>query len=144
MRVHATIAALVSLAASPAQAHRGHDALSTVTIDAKGGVTVVHRFEAHDIEPALSTIAPDAQASLDDPDAVAALVRYLSRRFSIADKQGTVTLTPSSRDIGAAQVTFSFTGKLRGSPKSISISSRILSDVYAKQVNQVNIRHRGQ
>ncbi len=44
---------------APAQAHRGHDSLAVVTL-ADGSVTVSHRFEAHDIEPALAKIAPGA------------------------------------------------------------------------------------
>jgi len=65
--------AAVSLALTPlpAAAHRGHGALSVVEIDVKSGeVRVSHRVATHDAEPALALIAPDAQTSLDDPDAV--------------------------------------------------------------------------
>ena len=73
------VAALVGALASPALAHRGHAGLTVVEIDpASGAVSVVHRFAAHDVEPALVSIAPEAQPSLDDPRAVA----DLEKRFS--------------------------------------------------------------
>lgn len=132
--------AVLCLLAAPAEAHRGHDALTTVTIDAKGGIIVAHEFEAHDIEPALSQIAPDAQPSLDDPEAVAALVSYLARRFTIADQKGAIALKPIRQEIGAERVSVSFAGRLRASPKTLVVSSCILLDVYPRQINQVNVR----
>jgi len=64
-------AACLVLAPLPAAAHRGHGVLSVVEIDAKtGGIRVSHRIPTHDVEPALAQIAPDAQTSLDDPEAV--------------------------------------------------------------------------
>ena len=52
------IAALILLPVSPAWAHRGHGSLSVVEVDAvTGKVTVSHRLEAHDTEPALALVA---------------------------------------------------------------------------------------
>ncbi len=63
-----------ALAPLPAVAHRGHGAMSVVDIDVRSGeVRVSHRVATHDAEPALALIAPDAQTSLDDPEAVEAV-----------------------------------------------------------------------
>lgn len=62
MRGLRLIAGALALAAAAtftpqAGAHRGHDAMSVVTLADNGAVTVSHRFEAHDLEPALAEIA---------------------------------------------------------------------------------------
>lgn len=130
----------LALLAAPASAHRGHDALTVVTLGAANAVTVSHRFEAHDIEPALGAIAPDAQASLDDPDAVRALVAYLGRRFVLSDAKGAVALTPGKVDVDAQEVRVAFTGHVRPGTKALTVRSSVLRDVYPRQVNQIEIR----
>ena len=53
-------AALIAGMASPALAHRGHGGLTVIEIDpGSGAVSVSHRFAAHDVEPALPSIAPE-------------------------------------------------------------------------------------
>lgn len=139
-RIGRLLVAAIVVAAAPAHAHRGHDALSVVTVDARGGVTVSHRFEAHDLEPALAEIAPGAQASLDDPAAIDALVAYLGRNFSVAGERGAIALAPGEIDIGASQVRIAFTGRAAAAPARLTVTSRLLTDIYPGQVNQVNVR----
>lgn len=133
----------MAVAAGPANAHRGHDALTLVTIAPSGAVTVSHRFEAHDIEPALAAIAPDAQTSLDDPEAVRALLLYVVRRFTLVVDGTPVELLPGKPELGASEVRLPFAGVIPRGAKQLRIGSRILSDVYPGQVNQVNIRAGG-
>lgn len=136
----ARLLAAAILLAAPAHAHRGHDALSVVTVEANGGVTVSHRFEAQDIEPVLGQIAPDAQPSLDDPQAVAAFVAYLGRNFAMTSEHGPVALTPGEIEVGPAQIRIAFTGRIARPPSRLTVRSGILTDVHARQVNQVNVR----
>lgn len=126
----------------PASAHRGHATLSVVEIDAaSGSVRVEHRLEGHDVEPALWLIAPKAQASLDDADALAALVAYLGRRFTLADAAGRrIALTPTTSDLASDSVRFVFSGKLALPAKDLLVDSAIFRDVYPDQENQVNVR----
>ena len=138
MRWRPLVAAL--LLAAPAQAHSGHDALTLVVIDKVGAVTVTHRFEASDIEPALAEIAPAAQPSLDDPQAVAALVAYAGRNFALAGPRGPIALTPGKHDIGASEVRLVFTGRTAAPLTSLVVTSGLLHDIYGKQVNQVMVR----
>lgn len=138
----ATMLAMVSLAPQ-AVAHRGHDAMSVVTFGPEGQVTVSHRFEAHDLEPALAEIAPNAQTSLDDPDAIAELKTYLLAHFAMQADGVAVPLTVASIDIGVRDVRVDYAGTVAGRPKAVALKSTILRDIYPRQVNQVSVR-RGQ
>ena len=133
-------AALAGAALSPASAHRGHDALTVVTVGAGGTLTVSHRFETSDIEPALGEIAPNAQPSLDDPDAVEALVAYLQRHFAVSSERGPIVLAPDKTDLGASEVRISFTGSAGRPFRRLTVHGDLLSDIYPDQVNQVHIR----
>ena len=87
-------AALIAALATPAIAHRGHAGLTVIEIDpVSGAVSVTHRFAAHDVEPALPSIAPEAQPSLDDPRAVADLEAHLGARFRLSIDGADVPVT---------------------------------------------------
>ena len=139
-------AASALLAPLPAAAHRGHGALSVVEIDGKtGAVTVSHRIPAHDAEPALAVIAPDAQASLDDPDAVTALKAYMAKQFCVAVDGEIVQLTLKDLTLGADEVRFEYAGKVAPAKVTakVGIKAAMFSDIYGDEVNQVNIRRLG-
>lgn len=124
--------------AVPAGAHRGQASLSVVAIDDKGGVTVTHRFAAHDVEPALVKIAPDAQPSLDDAEAVEALVAYVGRRFGV---QGAV-LTLKSKVLAGDDVTMVFAGRMAKSAK-VSVRADFFGETHPGHSAQVNVRRGG-
>jgi hypothetical protein len=128
------------LLVAPARAHRGHDALSVIVLEPDGRVRVSHRLEASDLEPALLSIAPEAQPSLDDPDAVAAVIAYLARRFQLTIDDRPVVLVAAGTQLEGAIVQFDFVGRTRGSPKQLTIASQLLTDIHPRQVNQVNVR----
>ncbi len=139
-------AAGLVLAPLPAAAHRGHGALSVVEIDAKtGAVTVSHRIPAHDAEPALAVIAPEAQASLDDPDAVEALKTYMAKQFCVAIDGKIVELTLKDLTLGADEVRFEYAGRI--APKDVAarigVKAAMFADIYGDEVNQVNVRRLG-
>ncbi|WP_297507855.1 DUF6702 family protein [uncultured Caulobacter sp.] len=139
-------AASLALAPLPAAAHRGHGALSVVEIDARSGaVTVSHRVPTHDAEPALALIAPDAQASLDDPEAVEALKRYVAKRFSVTVNDSPIALTLKDMTLGADEVRFEYAGKIAPGEASgaVAVTAAMFADIYGDEVNQVNVRRRG-
>lgn len=140
-RVLAIAVAAAGLVLAPqAGAHRGHDAMSVVTLEPDGQVTVSHRFEAHDLEPALAEIAPDAQTSLDDPDAIAELKTYLLAHFKLRADGAEVPLTVSAVDIGVRDVRVDYAGSVKGRPKAVAIQTTILRDIYPRQINQVVVK----
>ncbi len=139
-------AAGLALAPLPAAAHRGHGALSVVELDAKtGAVSVSHRVPAHDAEPALAAIAPDAQTSLDDPEAVDALKRYVAGRFSVSVGGKPVALTLKDMTLGADEVRFEYSGQVSPTDVSavVAVRAPLFADIYGDQVNQVNVRRLG-
>lgn len=141
------VAALAVLAvfAAPAAAHRGHASLSVVVIDpATGAVTVTHRAAAHDVEPALVDLAPDAQPSLEDPDALAALVAHGRNAFVLLDEEGRrVPLAHTGTDLAGDDVRLSYSGRLRPPARSVTVDSNLFQNSHADQENQVNVRRAG-
>jgi hypothetical protein len=139
----AAIGVLAALAiASPAAAHRGHASLTVLEIDAAtGAATITHRMAAHDVEPALIAIAPDAQPSLDDPDALRALERYAERAFRLWDAgERPVALTHARTQLSGDRVTLVYTAQLPSPAKSLTVDSDLLEDIHPDQENQVNVR----
>ena len=131
---------LLATAVTPAHAHRGHSSLAVVEIDAKSGaLSVTHILQAHDVEPALVDLAPDAQPSLDDPDAMAALVAYLGRQFRIAG----VALSPAGQRLSGDKVELRYIGRLKGKPAQLRISGSLFGDSYDDHQTQVNVRRAG-
>lgn len=134
------LALLAGLAAGPAAAHRGHATLSVVEIDAKtGAVSVTHRMAAHDVEPVLANIAPDAQPSLDDPDAVKALIAYVGRNFRIAG----VPLRHVGQTLAGDSVVLRYSGRLQGRPKQLAIAGGLFGETHDDHATQVNVRRAG-
>lgn len=136
----------LALVPLPAAAHRGHGVLSVLELDVKSGeVRVSHRVATHDAEPALALIAPDAQTSLDDPEAVEALKQYVDKRFLLAVSNQTVALTLKDMTLGADEVRFEYAGRIApaATRAEVAVISALFADVYADEVNQVNIRRAG-
>jgi len=132
--------------ATPALAHRGHAGLTVVEIDAAtGAVRVTHRFYAHDVEPALVSIAPKAQPSLDDPRAVADLEAHLAARFRLEiDGQG-VDLTHGETLLAGDTVRIGFGGEGVAEPvvRTVTIDTDFFPGVFDDWEQQVNVRTAG-
>lgn len=127
--------------AGPAWAHRGNATLSVVEIDAAtGAVTVTHRAAAHDVEPALVNIAPDAQPSVDDPEALAALVAYANQAFGLWDGGKRVALTHVRTELAGDDVRLVYAGRLSPAARSVTVDSNLFEETHADQENQVNVR----
>jgi hypothetical protein len=141
-RALAALALLLgAVAPGPAAAHRGHATLSVIEIDAKSGaVLVTHRMAAHDVEPALVQIAPAAQPSLDDGDAVQALIAYLRQRFRIAG----VPLAFAGQRLAGDLVELRFTGRLKGRPARLAIAGALFGETWPDHTTQVNVRRGGE
>jgi hypothetical protein len=141
-RLASLAAAAMLVLPGAAVAHRGHASLSVVEIDpATGAVTVTHRMAAHDVEPALSVIAPDAQQSLDDAAAVAALVAYAGRAFQVWDADGkAVVLQHQGTKLAGDSVELVYSAQLPAPAKAVSVDSNLFEDAHDDQENQVNVR----
>lgn len=139
------VATLVAALASPALAHRGHAGLTVVEIDpVSGAVSVVHRFSAHDVEPALVSIAPGTQPSLDDPRAVAELETHLRQRFRLDIDGAAIPVTHAATDLAGDNIRVGFTGETTDrSIAAVTIDLDFFPGVHDDQEQQVNVRING-
>ncbi|MDZ4113510.1 MAG: DUF6702 family protein [Brevundimonas sp.] len=138
-------AALVAGLASPALAHRGHGGLTVIEIDpSSGAVSVSHRFAAHDVEPALPSIAPEAQPSLDDPRAVADLEAHLGARFRVAVDGAPVTVSHADTVLTGDNVRVNFAGETADREiAAVTVDLDFFPGVHDDQEQQVNVRING-
>lgn len=138
-------AALIAGMASPALAHRGHGGLTVIEIDpGTGAVSVSHRFAAHDVEPALPTIAPEAQPSLDDPRAVADLEAHLGARFRVAVDGAPVAVRHADTVLAGDNVRVNFAGETADRAiEAVTVDLDFFPGVHDDQEQQVNVRING-
>ena len=138
-------AALVAGLASPALAHRGHAGLTVIEIDpASGAISVVHRFAAHDVEPALVSIAPRAQPSLDDPRAVAELETHLRQRFRLDIDGAAIPVAHAATYLAGDNIRVEFAGETTDrSIAAVTIDLDFFPGVHDDQEQQVNVRING-
>ena len=131
------------LACGQAAAHRGHDLLSVVEIDAAAGtVTVTHRMAAHDIEPMLRKLAPDASPSLDDPVALLALTAYVGHAFGIASPRDDVPLTLEESRLAGDDVRLIYRGAASALAQ-LQVRSTLFVGLGLDSPHQVNVRRQG-
>ena len=138
-------AALIAGMASPALAHRGHGGLTVIEIDpGSGAVSVSHRFAAHDVEPALPSIAPEAQPSLDDPRAVADLEAHLGARFRLAVDGAPVAVSHAGTVLAGDNVRVEFAGETADRAiEAVTVDLDFFPGVHDDQEQQVNVRLNG-
>ena len=135
-------AALIAALATPAIAHRGHAGLTVIEIDpVSGAVSVTHRFAAHDVEPALPSIAPEAQPSLDDPRAVADLEAHLGARFRLSIDGADVPVTHAGTALAADNIRVDFAGETADRDiEAVTVDLDFFPGVHDDQEQQVNVR----
>ena len=138
-------AILIAGLATPVLAHRGHSGLTVVEIDpVSGAVSVVHRFAAHDVEPALVSIAPKAQPSLDDPRAVAELETHLRQRFRLDIDGAAIPVAHAGTDLAGDNIRVDFAGETTDrSIAAVTIDLDFFPGVHDDQEQQVNVRING-
>lgn len=144
MRGWAGIAAaavlLAAALAQPLAAHQQKVAISTVAVNPRSDrLEVVHQVPVHDAEHALrrqGAASADIVASNASREAFA---RYVAGRFIIEAEGRAVPLTFVGSEISGGNVWVYLEGAALTPDAAITINSQILTDVWAKQVNRVNI-----
>lgn len=128
------------LLAVPAWAHQQKIAISTVAVNPRTDrLELVHQVPVHDAEHALrvqGVKVPDIVGSADSREAFA---RYITRRFLLEIDGQTVTPDYVGSEIigGSLFVYQDSSAPMPGA--SVRINSQILTDVWARQENRVNI-----
>ena len=133
------LAVLALLIAAPVAAHQQKLAVSTIALNPRtGALEVVHQVPVHDAEHALKRqgIAADIVASDASREAFAS---YVAKRFALTMAGKPVALAYVGSEIsGGSLMVYQEAAKPR-SGATFSVNSQILTDVWARQENRVNI-----
>jgi hypothetical protein len=138
-RLLALLCALVL--AAPVLAHQQKIAISTVAVNARTGmIEIIHQVPVHDAEHALrqqGVRLPDIVGSAKSREDFA---RYVTTRFLL--EVGGEAITPAyvgSEISGGSLMVYQETPAPRGGEARVRVNSQILTDVWARQENRVNL-----
>jgi hypothetical protein len=130
---------LAPLGGGAALAHQQKIAISSIAVNPRSGkMEVIHQVPVHDAEHALKRqgIAADIVASADSREAFA---RYVARRFTLAAGGKPVVLAYVGSEISGGNLMVYQEAARPRSGAALSVNSQILTDVWARQENRVNI-----
>lgn len=126
--------------AQPADAHQQKIAISTVSVNPRTErIEVVHQVPVHDAEHALrvqGVRVPDIVGSTDSREAFA---RYVAQRFLLAVDGENVTLEYIGSEISGGSLMVYQEAPAPRSDAIARVNSQILTDVWARQENRVNL-----
>lgn len=131
-------------AVDAAHAHRMDAALSVVEVNPRTGqLEITHTLFAHDLEGALLAGAVSVDW-LESAPGQQALRAYCLRQFTIQNERGRpLQLTFVGAELQSDKINIFFEApRYRG--RALLIDSNLLQDISERQVNQVNLRARGQ
>ena len=135
------VAALLLAVPAPAAAHQQKIAISTVALNPRTArIEVVHQVPVHDAEHALRIQGSDNPDIIGSDASREAFARYVTRRFLLV-VDGTI-LTPDyvgSEIIGGSLWVYQEVPAPATGGAALRINSQILTDVWARQENRVNI-----
>ena len=126
--------------AGQAAAHQQKIIVSSVSHNESTGLLeVIHRVPLHDAEHALEVQgvrAPDIVNNLESRRAVA---RYVASRFSVEHKGKPIGFTLLGTEIEGGRLVVYQEAPSPGAGVELTIRSQILTDVWARQENRVNL-----
>lgn len=133
---------LVPLGAIPtALAHQQKFAISTVSANPRTGmIEIVHQVPVHDAEHALRLQGADSPDIIGSAASREAFARYITRRFLLAVNGEIVSPDYVGSEVtGGSLWVYQEAPAPTGAEAPIRINSQILTDVWARQENRVNI-----
>ena len=135
------LAVLAALAlALPASAHQQKTAISILSHNARTGMLeVVHRVPLHDAEHALKRRGIAAPDIIGDIPSRREFVRYVAERFTVTHEGEPVAFTLLGSEIDGGSLVMYQEAPSPGPGARLSVRSLILTDVWARQENRVNI-----
>jgi hypothetical protein len=124
-----------------ADAHRQPVGLTAISFNADSGTTeIVHRFHRHDAELGLVQLLRKADVLLIDLESQARFALYVAENFAMAPAIGAepLALELVGAELEGDEIIIyqEYAGKL---PDQVAIRDAVLQDVYADQVNHVNV-----
>ncbi len=132
------IAALI--VAPPASAHQQKIVISTVEHNPRTGMLeVIHRVPLHDAEHALRVQGKSAADIIADTPSRREFARYTAERFVISHDEQLLELELLGSEIDGGHLVIYLEGPSPGAGALLVINSQILTDIWTRQVNRVNI-----
>jgi len=130
---------LLALLAVPTAAHRAPGSLSTIDWnEATGRTEIIHRLHSHDAELGVGEVLRLPQLSVQTIEGRAHIALYAEERFVIEAGSGPLPLELVGAELAGDYVLVyqEWPGRL---PARIRLRDDLLRDVFAEQVNQVNV-----
>ena len=122
-----------------AAAHREPGSLTTIKWNASSSKTeIVHRLHSHDAELGVGEVLGIADLSVLDLEGRAIIALYVEARFRIAAGEELIQLDLIGAEL-AGDYLLVYQEYAAELPAQIRAHDSILRDVYAAQINQVNI-----
>lgn len=126
--------------AAPVAAHQQKITLSSVSHNARTGLLeVVHRVPLHDAEHALEAQGVRAPNIVNDLESRRAVAAYVAERFSLTHDGKMVALTLLGTEIEGGRLIVYQEAPSPGPGAQLAINSQILTDVFERQENRVNL-----
>lgn len=128
------------LLAIPAAAHQQKVTITSIAHNPRTQtLEVVHRIPLHDAEHALKTQGARAPDIVNDIDSRRAFARYVAKRFSIARDGAPLDLQLLGTEIDGGRLLVYQEAPSPGQGSDLVVRSQILTDVWARQENRVNM-----
>lgn len=127
-------------AASPALAHQQKVTITTVEHNPRTGLLeVVHQIPLHDAEHALRTQGISGADIVADTDSRRAFAAYVTERFVITAEGEPIALAVLGSEIDGGNLVVYQEAPSPGIGAELSVQSLVLTEVWARQVNRVNV-----
>ncbi|MEM1133726.1 MAG: DUF6702 family protein [Pseudomonadota bacterium] len=137
-RLLIVIAAL--LLAMPVAAHQQKITISTVSHNPRTEMLeVVHRIPLHDAEHALEAQGMRAPDIVTDIESRRAFANYVAENFSISSRGEVIALTLLGTEIEGGNLIVLQEGTSPGPGAELLVHSQILSNIWSRQENLVNL-----
>jgi hypothetical protein len=142
----ALMALLLALpAATPASAHQQKITITNVSHNPRTDmVEVIHFVPLHDAEHALKSQGIAAPDIVGDIESRRAFVRYLAERFVLEASGTPVALTLLGSEVDGGNLVIYLEGPSPGLGTDLRLGSQLLTDIWARQENRVNIGSGGE
>jgi hypothetical protein len=133
------------LLAAPLAAHQQKFTISTVALNPRTGmIEVVHQVPVHDAEHALRIQGAENPDIIGSPASREAFARYVTRRFLLSVNGSIITPDYVGSEITGGslwvyQETPAPAPDDAGGQGMLRVNSQILTDIWARQENRVNI-----
>jgi len=134
------LAPLALMQAAPAAAHQQKIAISSVTLNPRtGSLELVHQVPVHDAEHALRAQGAKLPDIIGSEESREAFARYVTRRFLIAIDGTAVTPGYVGSEISGGSLMIYQEVAAPASGAQLTLNSQILTDVWARQQNRINV-----